>query len=85
MGTEEGKTDSEVARTMRCDGEPVGPGTRAPRLMSRALQPDKQNGTLSVDTIKASGHGRPHQQVEHKTEGGRLRCYGQLQHRRISR
>jgi hypothetical protein len=26
--------------------------------MSRASQPDKQNGTLSVHTIKASGHVR---------------------------
>ena len=35
--------------------------------MSRALQPDKQNGTLSADTIRASGFVRPHQKAEHKT------------------
>ena len=46
----------EVARTMRCDGEPVRLGMRTTRRMSRASQPDKQNGTLSVHTIKASGH-----------------------------
>src|SRR3984885_15422602 len=41
---------------MRCDGEPVRPGMRTTRPMLRASQPDKQNGTLSVHTIKASGH-----------------------------
>jgi RNA polymerase sigma factor (sigma-70 family) len=41
---------------MRCDGEPVRLGMRTTRRMSRASQPDKQNGTLSVHTIKASGH-----------------------------
>src|SRR5437868_14185105 len=40
---------------MRCDGEPVRLGMRTTRRMSRASQPDKQNGTLSVHTIKASG------------------------------
>ncbi len=35
--------------------------------MSRASQPDKQNGTLSADTIRASGHVRPHQKAGHKT------------------
>ena len=49
-------TNPEVARTMRCDGEPVRLGMRTTRRMSRASQPDKQNGTLSVHTIKASGH-----------------------------
>jgi hypothetical protein len=29
---------------------------RTTREMFRASQPDKQNGTLSVHTIKASGH-----------------------------
>lgn len=43
---------------MRCDGEPVRLGMRTTRQMSRASQPDKQNGTLSVHTIKASGHVR---------------------------
>ena len=52
---------------MRCDGEPVRLGMRTTRRMSRASQPDKQNGTLSVHTIKASGLYRPHQQAEHKT------------------
>src|ERR1700677_2916318 len=41
---------------MRCDGEPVRLGMRTTRPMLRASQPDKQNGTLSVHTIKASGH-----------------------------
>lgn len=41
--------------------------------MSRALQPDKQNGTSSADTIRASGHIRPHQQAEHKTAPDRKR------------
>src|SRR5579863_1553213 len=41
---------------MRCDGKPVRLGMRTTRRMSRASQPDKQNGTLSVHTIKASGH-----------------------------
>ena len=41
---------------MRCDGEPVRLGMRTTRRMSRPSQPDKQNGTLSVHTIKASGH-----------------------------
>ncbi len=41
---------------MRCDGEPVRLGMRITRRMSRASQPDKQNGTLSVHTIRASGH-----------------------------
>ena len=36
-------------------GEPVRLGTRTTRRMSRASQPDKQNGTLSVHTIRASG------------------------------
>jgi hypothetical protein len=58
---------AEVARTMRCDGEPVRPGMRTTRRMSRASQPDKQNGTLSADTIRASGLVRPHQQAGHKT------------------
>src|SRR5580704_8073557 len=49
-------TNPEVARTMRCDGEPVRLGMRTTRRMLRASQPDKQNGTLSVHTIKASGH-----------------------------
>ena len=49
-------TNPEVARTMRCDGEPVRLGMRTTRRMSRASQPDKQNGTLSVHTIKASGY-----------------------------
>jgi hypothetical protein len=35
--------------------------------MSRASQPDKQNGTLSADTIRASGHVQPHQKAGHKT------------------
>ena len=59
--------DPQVARTMRCDGEPVRPGTRTTRRMSRASQPDKQNGTLSADTIRASGHSAPQQQAGHKT------------------
>jgi hypothetical protein len=41
---------------MRCDGKPVRLGMRTTRQMSRASQPDKQNGTLSVHTIRASGH-----------------------------
>ena len=41
---------------MRYDGEPVRLGMRTTRPMLRASQPDKQNGTLSVHTIKASGH-----------------------------
>jgi hypothetical protein len=41
---------------MRCDGEPVRLGVRTTRRMSRASQPDKQNGALSVHTIRASGH-----------------------------
>lgn len=41
---------------MRCDGEPVRLEMRTTRRMSRALQPDKQIGTLSVHTIRASGH-----------------------------
>ena len=52
---------------MRCDGEPVRPGMRTTRRMSRASQPEKQNGTLSADTIRASGLVRPHQQAGHKT------------------
>src|SRR5258706_15561444 len=52
---------------MRCDGEPVRPGMRTTRRMSRASQPADQNGTLSADTIRASGHVRPHQQAGHKT------------------
>ena len=36
--------------------KPVRLGTRTTRRMSRASQPDKQNGTLSVHTIRASGH-----------------------------
>src|SRR5471032_144091 len=41
---------------MRCDGKSVRLGMRTTRRMSRASQPDKQNGTLSAHTIKASGH-----------------------------
>ena len=41
---------------MRCDGVPVRLGMRTTRRMSRASKPGKQNGTLSVHTIKASGH-----------------------------
>jgi hypothetical protein len=52
---------------MRCDGEPVRPGMRTTRSTSRVSQPDKQNGTLSADTIRASGLVRPHQKAEHKT------------------
>src|SRR5882762_3955307 len=52
---------------MRCDGEPVRPGMRTTRRMSRASQPDKQNGTSSADTIRASGLVRPHQKAGHKT------------------
>src|SRR3977135_3295979 len=52
---------------MRCDGEPYRRGVRPPRRMSRASQPDKQNGTLSADTIRASGLVRPHQKAGHKT------------------
>src|SRR5580700_2883653 len=37
------------------------------RRMFRVSQPDKQNGTLSADTIRASGLVRPHQQAGHKT------------------
>ena len=40
---------------------------RCRRRMSRASQPDQQNGTLSADTIRASGHVRPHQKAGHKT------------------
>ena len=52
----------EVARTMRCDGEPVRPGTRTTRRMSRASQPAKQNGT----SVRGYHQGqrsyvRPHQ------------------------
>jgi len=35
--------------------------------MTRASQPDKQYGTLSADTIRASGHVRLHQQAGHKS------------------
>ncbi len=52
---------------MRCDGEPVRPGMRTTRRMSRASQPADQNGTLSADTIRASGHVRPHPKAGHKT------------------
>src|SRR5438874_13741000 len=41
---------------MRCDGEPVRLGMKTTRRMSKASQPDKQNGTSSVHTIRASGH-----------------------------
>jgi hypothetical protein len=41
---------------MQCDGEPVRLGMRTTRRMSRPSQPEKQNGTLSVHTIRASGH-----------------------------
>jgi hypothetical protein len=37
-------------------GESVRLGMRTARRMSRASKPDKQNGTLSVHTIRASGH-----------------------------
>ena len=43
---------------MRSDGEPVRPGTRTTRVMSRASKPAKQIGTSSADTIRASGHDR---------------------------
>ena len=52
---------------MRCDGEPVRPGMRTTRATSRASQPDEQNGTLSADTIRASGLVRPHRKAGHKT------------------
>ena len=58
---------------MRVDGEPVRPGARTTRHMSRALQPDNQNGTSSADTIRASGHIGPHQKAEHKTAPDRKR------------
>src|SRR5205809_2673421 len=41
---------------MRYDGEPDRLGMGTTRRMLRASQPDKQNETLSVHTIKASGH-----------------------------
>jgi hypothetical protein len=52
---------------MRCDGEPVRLGMRTTRRMTRASKPGKQNGTLSADTIRASGLVRPHRQAGHKS------------------
>jgi hypothetical protein len=33
-----------------------GPGVGTPRRMSRTQESEKQNGTQSAETIKASGH-----------------------------
>src|SRR4030095_16111931 len=52
---------------MRCDGKPVRPGTGTTHRMSKASEPDKQNGTLFTDSIRASSLNRLHQQAGQKT------------------
>src|SRR5215510_1073033 len=52
---------------MRCDGKPVRPGTGTPHPMSKASEPDKQNGILFADSIRASSLTRLHQQAGQKT------------------
>src|SRR4030095_1059255 len=52
---------------MRCDGKPVRPGTGTTHRMSKASEPDKQNGTLFADSIRASSLNRLHQQAGQKT------------------
>src|SRR5215510_8849349 len=52
---------------MRCDGKPVRPGTGTPHPMSKASEPDKQNGILFADSIRASSPNRLHQQAGQKT------------------
>src|SRR4030095_13596660 len=52
---------------MRCDGKPVRPGTGTTHPMSKASEPDKQNGTLFADSIRASSPNRLRQQAGQKT------------------
>src|SRR6516162_1292983 len=52
---------------MRCDGRPVRPGTGTTQVMSKASKPDKQNGTLFADSIRASSLKRLHRQAGQKT------------------
>ena len=52
---------------MRCDGKPVRPGTGTTHRMSKASEPDKQNGTLFADSIRASSPNRLRQQAGQKT------------------
>ena len=59
---------------MRCDGRPVRPGTGTTQGMSKASQPDEQNGTLFADTIRASSLNRLHQQAGQKTAPDQCHC-----------
>src|ERR1700752_3129580 len=59
---------------MRCDGKPVRPGTRTTHRMSKASEPEKQNGTLFADSIRASSLNRLHQQAGQKTAPDQCHC-----------
>src|SRR5664279_4239412 len=59
---------------MRCDGRPVRPGTGTTQGMSKASQPDEQNGTLFADSIRASSLNRLHQQAGQKTAPDQCHC-----------
>jgi hypothetical protein len=59
---------------MRCDGRPVRPGTGTTQAMSKASQPDQQNGTLFADSIRASSLKRLHQQAGQKTAPDQCHC-----------
>jgi len=59
---------------MRCDGRPVRPGTGTTQGMSKASQPETQNGTLFADTIRASSLNRLHQQAGQKTAPDQCHC-----------
>ncbi|MEA2793873.1 MAG: hypothetical protein QOI87_1253 [Bradyrhizobium sp.] len=59
---------------MRSDGRPVRPGTGTTQPMSKASQPDEQNGTLFADSIKASSLDRLHQQAGQKTAPDQCHC-----------
>ena len=59
---------------MRCDGKPVRPGTGTTHRMSKASEPDKQNGTLFANSIRASSLNRLHQQAGQKTAPDQCHC-----------
>src|SRR6188508_1849479 len=59
---------------MRCDGKPVRPGTGTTHRMSKASEPDQQNGTLFADSIMASSLNRLHQQAGQKTAPDQCHC-----------
>src|SRR4029079_3081554 len=53
---------------------PVRPGTGTTHRMSKASEPDQQNGTLFADSIRASSLNRLHQQAGQKTAPDQCHC-----------